>query len=169
MVTVNGRQSRPHPPLGRKPARETGTKPARPPASGRQPARRRPAACTRRSSPTTAACLRVSALHELYYEESGNPRGKPVVFLHGGPGGGTDPTHAPLLRSADATASCCSTSAAAARSRRTPAWCDNTTWHLVADIESAARAPRHRALAGVRRLVGLDARARLRRRRIPSA
>ena len=26
--------------------------------------------------------------HELYYEESGNPRGKPVVFLHGGPGGG---------------------------------------------------------------------------------
>jgi proline iminopeptidase len=35
--------------------------------------------------------LRVSALHELYFEESGNPRGKPVVFLHGGPGGGTDP------------------------------------------------------------------------------
>jgi proline iminopeptidase len=30
--------------------------------------------------------LHVSALHELYYEESGNPKGKPVVFLHGGPG-----------------------------------------------------------------------------------
>ena len=35
--------------------------------------------------------LPVSALHELYFEESGNPKGKPVVFLHGGPGGGTDP------------------------------------------------------------------------------
>jgi proline iminopeptidase len=36
--------------------------------------------------------LRVSSVHELYFEESGNPRGKPVVFLHGGPGGGTNPT-----------------------------------------------------------------------------
>jgi len=35
--------------------------------------------------------LRVSRVHELYFEESGNPKGKPVVFLHGGPGGGTDP------------------------------------------------------------------------------
>ena len=33
--------------------------------------------------------LRVSDLHDLYFEESGNPAGKPVVFLHGGPGGGT--------------------------------------------------------------------------------
>jgi proline iminopeptidase len=35
--------------------------------------------------------LRVSPVHELYYEECGNPNGKPVVFLHGGPGGGTNP------------------------------------------------------------------------------
>ena len=35
--------------------------------------------------------LRVSELHELYFEESGNPLGKPAVFLHGGPGGGTSP------------------------------------------------------------------------------
>src|SRR5882672_10663143 len=34
--------------------------------------------------------LRVSDVHELYYEESGNPQGKPAVFLHGGPGSGTD-------------------------------------------------------------------------------
>ena len=26
--------------------------------------------------------------HEIYYEECGNPNGKPAVFLHGGPGGG---------------------------------------------------------------------------------
>ena len=35
--------------------------------------------------------LRVSDVHELYWEESGNPKGKPVVFLHGGPGGGSEP------------------------------------------------------------------------------
>jgi proline iminopeptidase len=35
--------------------------------------------------------LRVSALHEIHFEESGNPTGKPVVFLHGGPGAGTNP------------------------------------------------------------------------------
>ncbi len=29
--------------------------------------------------------LKVSALHTIYYEEVGNPQGKPVVFLHGGP------------------------------------------------------------------------------------
>ncbi|MFL5353575.1 prolyl aminopeptidase [Archangium sp.] len=34
--------------------------------------------------------LRVSDIHELYFEESGNPDGKPVVFLHGGPGSGTE-------------------------------------------------------------------------------
>ncbi len=34
--------------------------------------------------------LKVTRTHELYFEESGNPHGKPVVFLHGGPGGGTD-------------------------------------------------------------------------------
>ena len=32
--------------------------------------------------------LKVGDGHELYYEESGNPNGKPAVFLHGGPGGG---------------------------------------------------------------------------------
>ena len=35
--------------------------------------------------------LKVSDGHDLYYELSGNPQGKPVVFLHGGPGGGTSP------------------------------------------------------------------------------
>src|SRR6202040_2062312 len=33
--------------------------------------------------------LRVSDVHEIYYEESGNPAGKPAVFLHGGPGAGS--------------------------------------------------------------------------------
>lgn len=37
--------------------------------------------------------LRVSELHELYVEESGNPHGTPVVFLHGGPGGAIRPKY----------------------------------------------------------------------------
>lgn len=35
--------------------------------------------------------LKVSPTHEIYIEQSGNPEGKPVLFLHGGPGGGTSP------------------------------------------------------------------------------
>src|SRR5450432_1747023 len=66
---------------------------------------RAPSAITRRTSMATTerrtlypeieanvtGRLRVSDVHELYYEESGNPKGKPVVFLHGGPGGGSEP------------------------------------------------------------------------------
>ncbi|MGF1575745.1 MAG: prolyl aminopeptidase, partial [Cyanophyceae cyanobacterium] len=37
--------------------------------------------------------LAVSDLHTLYYEQVGNPEGKPVVFLHGGPGGGCNATY----------------------------------------------------------------------------
>jgi proline iminopeptidase len=42
-------------------------------------------------APHRTGRLKVSPIHELYWEESGNPQGKPVVFLHGGPGGGTSP------------------------------------------------------------------------------
>jgi len=38
--------------------------------------------------PNHTGFLPVDGGHELYYEECGNPGGKPVVFLHGGPGGG---------------------------------------------------------------------------------
>ena len=37
--------------------------------------------------PYNTGRLKVSDIHELYYEEVGNPNGKPIVFLHGGPGG----------------------------------------------------------------------------------
>lgn len=43
--------------------------------------------------PYQKAYLAVSELHTLYYEQVGNPSGKPVVFLHGGPGSGIDPVH----------------------------------------------------------------------------
>ena len=38
--------------------------------------------------PNHTGYLKVGGGHELYYEESGNPHGKPAIFLHGGPGGG---------------------------------------------------------------------------------
>jgi proline iminopeptidase len=37
--------------------------------------------------------LRLDALHTMYWEQSGNPRGAPVLFLHGGPGAGATPVH----------------------------------------------------------------------------
>ena len=37
--------------------------------------------------------LKVSKIHTIYVEESGNPSGKPVIFLHGGPGGGIEPIY----------------------------------------------------------------------------
>ena len=43
--------------------------------------------------PFQSGRLRVSDIHTLYWEQSGNPSGLPVVFLHGGPGAGASPTH----------------------------------------------------------------------------
>lgn len=42
--------------------------------------------------PNRSGLLDVGDGHHLYWEESGNPHGKPAVFLHGGPGGGSSPT-----------------------------------------------------------------------------
>jgi hypothetical protein len=39
--------------------------------------------------PFATGMLPVSDIHTVYYEICGNPRGEPVLFLHGGPGGGT--------------------------------------------------------------------------------
>lgn len=44
-------------------------------------------------APNHSGRLAVDDVHSLYWEESGNPEGVPVLFLHGGPGGGTSPAH----------------------------------------------------------------------------
>jgi proline iminopeptidase len=79
--------------------------------------------------------LRVSDIHELYFEESGNPLGKPVVFLHGGPGFGSDPGH---RRFFDPRAYRIVVFDQRGCGKSTPhaSLIDNTTWHLVSDLET---------------------------------
>ena len=79
--------------------------------------------------------LAVSPLHEIYVEECGNPRGKPVLFVHGGPGGGTEPWHRQffnpqLYRIVLFDQRGCGRSTPHAELR------DNGTWDLVADMEA---------------------------------
>jgi proline iminopeptidase len=84
--------------------------------------------------PFQQGMLKVSPVHSLYYEQCGNPNGHPVVFLHGGPGGGLidnyrryfDP-EAYRIVLFDQRGSGKSTPHASLE--------ENTTWHLVADIE----------------------------------
>ena len=78
--------------------------------------------------------LKVSGLHEIFVAEYGNPKGKPAVVLHGGPGAGMNPTmprfHDPALYHMvlfDQRG--CGRSTPYAELR------ENTTWDLVADIE----------------------------------
>lgn len=78
--------------------------------------------------------LGVSDVHELYYEQSGNPRGKPVVFLHGGPGGGTDPRMRRFF-DPDAYRIVLFDQRGCGKSTPHASLVDNTTWHLVDDIE----------------------------------
>ena len=44
-------------------------------------------------SPYASGMLAVDGRHTVYWEQSGNPQGMPVVFLHGGPGSGASPSH----------------------------------------------------------------------------
>lgn len=44
-------------------------------------------------TPFNSGMLKVSNLHTIYFEECGNPKGKPIIFLHGGPGGGCSSDH----------------------------------------------------------------------------
>ena len=84
--------------------------------------------------PYRTGMLRVSDLHEVYFEESGNPAGKPVVFCHGGPGGGTEPKHRRFFDPA-AYRIVLFDQRGCGRSRPHASLEDNTTWHLVADME----------------------------------
>jgi proline iminopeptidase len=89
--------------------------------------------------PYTTRRLPVSALHTLHVEEAGNPKGVPILFLHGGPGGGLSPKHRRFFDPGhyrivlfDQRGSGQSTPHAELA--------ENTTWDLVADIEKIREA-----------------------------
>ncbi len=84
--------------------------------------------------PFATGLLPVDSLHTLYYEESGNPNGKPVLFLHGGPGSGCDPKHRQFFDPSTYRIILFDQRGAG---RSTPHACleNNTTWHLTSDIE----------------------------------
>lgn len=84
--------------------------------------------------PYDSGHLRVSAVHELYYEQCGNPNGKPVVFLHGGPGAGLIPDYRRFF-DPEAYRVILFEQRGAGRSIPHASLDDNTTWHLVQDIE----------------------------------
>ena len=84
--------------------------------------------------PFATASLDVGDGHRLYYEQSGNPSGRPVLFLHGGPGAGSSPDHRRFFDPAhyrivihDQRGAGRSTPAGELRA--------NSTGHLIADIE----------------------------------
>ncbi len=72
--------------------------------------------------------------HTLYVEEYGNPRGIPVVVLHGGPGGGCSPMMRQFFNPG-AFRVVLFDQRGCGRSRPHSSVEDNTTWHLVRDIE----------------------------------
>jgi proline iminopeptidase len=84
--------------------------------------------------PFGTGSLRVSPVHELYYEQCGNPEGQPVVFLHGGPGAGLEPEYRQFFDPATYRVVLFD-QRGAGRSTPHASLEDNTTWHLVADIE----------------------------------
>jgi proline iminopeptidase len=84
--------------------------------------------------PYDSGFLQVSPLHRIYFEQCGNPDGKPAVFVHGGPGAGCnsksrrffDPARYRIVLFDQR---------GCGRSTPHAELTDNTTWHLVADME----------------------------------
>lgn len=72
--------------------------------------------------------------HSVYFELSGNPDGEPAVFLHGGPGGGCSPSHRQLFDPGKYNLLLFD-QRGCGRSLPHADLQNNTTWHLVADIE----------------------------------
>ncbi|MEL7507882.1 MAG: prolyl aminopeptidase [Cyanobacteria bacterium J06554_1] len=78
--------------------------------------------------------LPVSPIHTLHFEEVGNPQGKPVVFLHGGPGGGTVPFYRQFF-DPERWRVILFDQRGCGRSTPHAELAENTTWDLVDDIE----------------------------------
>lgn len=84
--------------------------------------------------PFASGWMSTEGVHEIYYEECGNPNGKPVVVLHGGPGGACNPG---MRRYFDPKVYriILFDQRGCGRSRPNASLEDNTTWTLIEDIE----------------------------------
>jgi proline iminopeptidase len=84
--------------------------------------------------PYATGMLKLDGRHTMYWEQSGNPRGAPVVFLHGGPGAGATPTHRRFFDPQHYRIIVLD-QRGAGRSPPLGDIVDNTTAHLVTDLE----------------------------------
>jgi proline iminopeptidase len=84
--------------------------------------------------PLTSGRLDLDGRHTLYWEVSGNPEGRPVVFLHGGPGAGAGPDHRRFFDPRHYRIVVFD-QRGAGRSTPLGEVADNTTQHLIADVE----------------------------------
>ncbi len=84
--------------------------------------------------PNQTGFLDVGSGHKIYWEESGKKDGKPVIFLHGGPGSGTEPGHRSYFK-AEKYRIILMDQRGSGKSTPHASLEDNTTWHLVEDIE----------------------------------
>lgn len=85
--------------------------------------------------PYSTGYLKVSELHTLYFEEVGNPKGKPIVFLHGGPGGGISANYRRYFNP-QKWRIILFDQRGCGKSTPTAELKDNSTWDLVSDIET---------------------------------
>ncbi len=84
--------------------------------------------------PYSAGMLKLDGLHAMYWEQSGNPEGAPVLFLHGGPGAGASAAHRRFFDPAHYRIVIFD-QRGAGRSTPLGELRENTTPRLVADIE----------------------------------
>ena len=85
--------------------------------------------------PYRTGMLPLDDVHRMYWEESGNPDGVPALFLHGGPGAGSSPAHRRFFDPAHYRIVIYD-QRGAGRSTPLGELRDNTTLHLIADIEA---------------------------------
>ncbi|HUL91923.1 MAG TPA: prolyl aminopeptidase [Burkholderiales bacterium] len=88
--------------------------------------------------PRASGMLRLDPLHSMYWEESGRADGIPAVFLHGGPGAGSTPKHRRFF-DPDAYRIIVYDQRGAGRSAPLGELRDNTTTHLIGDLETLRR------------------------------
>ncbi|KAH9496879.1 hypothetical protein Btru_010071 [Bulinus truncatus] len=84
--------------------------------------------------PYDTGFLKVSEIHTIYYEQSGKKEGNPVVFVHGGPGSGTNPVERSFFDSS-AYRIILFDQRGAGKSSPAAELKENTTWDLVEDME----------------------------------